>query len=463
MERIKLNKLKANKSLLRWFLSLAIPVGLQNLLTYSVALMDSIMVGSLGEVQLSAVTIANQTFFLLMICIYGLATGASVLISQYWGEKDTHTIAKVFGIVLRLSLIAGVVATISVMAAPYQVMAMYTNEQQVIEYGAQYLPLVGLSYLPYAFTNTYLTCVRSVERVKIAVVTYSISFVVNVFFNYVFIFGKFGAPAMGVAGAAMGTVMARLSELVIVLIYARKETRVKLSLKCLVQNDKALWKDYLRYALPVFINEMAWSIGMSVQTSVLGHMGVTAVTTVGIISTVMRIMTIFVYGSASATLVIVGKYIGEQQYDTARKSANVLVWANIVIAGISAAALLLLKNVFMGFYTLTPETYAALDATMYVAAFIVIMQAIGLSCVVGVFRGGGDTMFCMVLDIITMWALALPLVALGGVVWHLSIPVVFLFLRFDEVVKVFICLWRLKSGKWLNNVTRANPDTLLDC
>ena len=121
------------------------------------------------------------------------------------------------------------------------------------------------------------------------------------------------------------------------------------------------------------------------------------------------------------------------------------------------------RQVFMGFYTLTPETYAALDATMYVAAFIVIMQAIGLSCVVGVFRGGGDTMFCMVLDIITMWALALPLGALGGFVWHLSIPVVFLFLRFDEVVKVFICLWRLKSGKWLNNVTRANPDTLLDC
>ncbi|MEA5003585.1 MAG: MATE family efflux transporter [Christensenella sp.] len=461
VERIKLKS--NNKPLFRWFLSLAVPVGLQNLLIYSVALMDSIMVGSLGEVQLSAVTIANQTFFLLMVCIYGLATGASVLISQYWGEKDTHTIAKVFGMVLRLSLLAGTVAAVSVIAAPYQVMAMYTNDQQVIEYGAQYLPLVGISFLPYAFTNTYLTCVRSVERVKIAVITYSISFAVNVFFNYVFIFGKFGAPAMGVAGAAIGTVIARLSELAIVLVYAKREKRVKLSFKCLVQNDKLLWKDYLRYALPVVINEMAWSIGMSVQTSVLGHMGVTAVTTVGIISTVMRVTTIFVYGSASATLVIVGKYIGEQQYDTVRKSAKTLVWANVLIAGISAGALLLLKNVFMGLYVLTPETYAALDATMYVAAFIVVMQAIGLSCVVGVFRGGGDTMFCMILDVVTMWAIALPLGALGGFVWNLSIPVVFLLLRFDEVVKVFFCLWRLKGGKWLNNVTRENKDALADC
>ncbi len=451
-----------NKKMMRMFVALAIPVALQNLLTYSVGLMDSVMVGSLGEVQLSSVTVANQPFFLFMMCLFGLASGACVLISQYWGKKDTDTIGKIFGVVIRLALIVGIVVTAIVLLFPRQVMQIYTNEQQVIDYGVKYLQVVAFSYIPFAFTNAYLTCVRSVERVKIAVITYSISFCVNVFFNYIFIFGKFGAPALGVAGAAVGTVIARLTELVIVLFYAlKKETRVRLKWKNILKNEKWIFRDYIRFALPVAVNEMMWAFGSSAQTAILGRMSVSAVATVSIVATAMQVMTVFVYGAASATLVITGKYIGEKRYDVARKSANKLVIANIVIAAFTAIGFLLLKDTFIGFYEITEETRLTINATMYAAAIIIVFQAINMSCIVGVFRGGGDTMYAMYLDIIAMWAISVPLGALGGLVWGFSVPIVYFLLRSDEVVKAVLCLLRMKSGKWLRVVTR-NADGSCD-
>lgn len=445
----------SNKQMMKVFLVIAVPVALQNLLTYAVGLMDSIMVGSLGEVQLSAVTVANQPFFLFMMCMFGLSSGACVLISQYWGKKDKETISKIFGIVIKIAMIIGVCVMAVVLLFPRQVMELYTNEPQVIEYGIQYLRVVAYSYVPFAFVNAYVTCIRSVERVKIAVIVYGISFCVNVFFNYVFIFGKLGAPAMGVAGAGVGTVIARSSELIIVLFYAlKKEKRVTLKWKYIWKNEKWIFRDYMKFSLPVLVNEMMWAVGSSAHTAILGRMSVAAVATVSIVSTAFQIVTVFIYGAASATLVIVGKYIGEKKFEVARASANWLVIANIVIAVITAVAFVLLKDTFMGFYTITEETRAVLNVTMIVAAVIIVFYAINMSCIVGVFRGGGDTMFAMYLDIIGMWCIAVPLGALGGFVWGLSIPVVYFFLRSDEIVKAVVCLVRMKSGKWMREVTR---------
>lgn len=446
---------RKNKGLSSMFIAIALPVALQNLLTYAVGLMDSVMVGSLGEVQLSAVTVANQPFFLFMMCMFGLSSGACVLISQYWGKKDIETISKIFGIVIKIALLIGIVVTIVVAIFPRQVMGLYSDDAQVREYGVQYLQIVIFSYIPYAFTNSYLTCVRSVERVKIAVITYSISFCVNVFFNYMFIFGKLGAPQLGVAGAAVGTVIARATEFVIVIFYAKKkETRVTIKWSYILKNEKWIFRDYIKFAMPVLVNEMLWAVGSSVHTAVMGHMSVSAVTTVSIVTTAMQIMTVFIYGAASATLVIVGKYIGERKYDLARRSANRLVLANLLIAAVTAAAFLLLKNTFMGFYSITEETRVAVNGAMYASAIIIMFYAVNMACIVGVFRGGGDTMFAMYLDLIVMWLVAIPLGVLGAFVWGLQIPVVYFLLRSDEIVKAIVCLIRMKGGKWLKVVTR---------
>ncbi len=448
-----------NKELITTFLKIALPVAFQNLLTFSVGLMDSIMVGSLGESELSAVTMANQPFFLYMMVIFGLSSGASVLISQYWGKNDTTAISKIFGIVLKFSIVIGICAMVLVLVVPKQVMSVFTPNEQLINYGADYLRIVGFSYLFFSFTSTYINCIRSVEKVNIAVVTYSISFVVNVFFNYMFIFGKFGAPALGVAGAAVGTLIARITEFIITMFYAvRIEKKIKLHFKYIVKSDKILLGDFKKYSLPVVINEVTWALGSSLQVAILGRISVSAVSVASIVNTAMQVMGVLVYGAASATLVMVGKKIGAKQYDVARKTANTLVIVNILIAAVAAGLLLLTKDFIIGFYALTNETYLATQITMYVGAVIILFQSVNLSCIVGTFRGGGDTKFAMLVDLLGMWCVAVPLGLLSG--WHfgLAVPIVYAFLRSDEVVKAIACLIRMKSGKWLKNVTRENEE-----
>lgn len=448
-----------NKGMMKMFMRIAIPVALQNLLTFAVGLMDTVMVGALGEVELSGVTVANQLFFLLLMAMFGLSSGAGVLISQYWGKQDRHTIAKVLGIVIKIGVIIGVAATALALVIPEQIISLFTDQAVVIPYGVDYLRVVSISFIFYTFSNVYISCLRNVERVKIAVVTYSVSFVVNVFFNYMFIFGKFGAPALGVVGAAVGTIIARVTEFIIVLVYATKiETRVRLKWADIFKSDKLIAKDYTRYALPVILNEMMWALGSSVQMAIIGRMSVTALATVSIVLSITQIMTVMLHGAGSATLVITGKYIGAKEYDMARKSAPRLVLITLLIGVVCAVALVFLRPAFISLYSLTDSlsaaTKAAINSTLLVTAGIMLTQAVNLTCIVGIFRGGGDTLFALRVDLISLWAFSVPLGAVGGLVFGLSIPWTFFLLRSDEILKAVVCLLRLKSGKWLRNVTR---------
>jgi len=451
-----LNKEEAgHKHLVTMFFMIALPIAFQNLLTYAVNLMDSIMVGVLGEIQLSAVTVANQPFFLFMMFMSGLSAGACVLIAQYWGKGDRTTISKIIGIVIKIAFLLGITVSAIVWLSPQMVMRLYTSEDRIIEYGVEYLRIVVFSYVPFAITYGYLTCLRSVERVRIAVVTYSISFCTNVLFNYMFIFGKLGAPAMGVAGAGVGTVIARMTELFIVLFYSRvMETRARLSWRNITRNEKWLLRDFVRIVVPALVNQMIWAVGASVHNAILGRVSISAVATVSIVSTVFQTVTVFIYGASSATQVIVGKQIGENKIRAARRSANWLVAANVLIAAVTASVFLLLKDRIMGFYTVTPETWEALTGTMIVTAAVILIFSVNMACIVGVFRGGGDTKFAMYLDIFAVWCVAIPLGCVGAFVWALPIPLVYFLLRSDELVKAILCLFHLRSGKWLKIVTR---------
>lgn len=454
---------QSHKTNIGMFFGIAIPVALQNLLAFAVSLMDSIMVGALGEAELSAVTAANQIYFLLSLAVFGLGSGAGVLLSQYWGKKDYETLTKVLGLTVRISVIMGLICFGFSAAIPTQLLTLFTNESEVIALGSEYLRVACISYVFFAFSASYLHSVRNVERVAVAVITNTISFFVNVFFNYIFIFGKFGAPALGVTGAAIGTIIARITETVIVLVYAYKiDKRIRFTLKSLFVKDTRVAKGFIHYAVPVVVNEMMWGLGTTVITAVIGRMGVSAMASVSVVTNVVQIMQVLMLGAGSATLVIVGKSIGEEQYSKTRKEAGRLVLYNVIIAAVCAGLLLLLRPAFISLYSFTDAftnaTKLTINSTLISAAIIMLPSSISLSCIVGVFRGGGDTVFAMWLDLITLWGFAVPLGAAAGLIWHLSVPITFFILRSDEVVKAVICLFRLKSGKWLRNVTKSYPE-----
>lgn len=290
---------------------LALPLILQNLITTSLGFVDTFMVGMLGQNELSAVTAANTPIYLLQIIILGLLSGLSVLASQYWGKGDTDSINRCMGV----SLYAGLIIAVSVAAVlfffPLHVMALVTNNDLLIELGAPYLRIVGLSYIFNTISSVYIGMQRSTENPAMGMIVFGISMLTNTGLNYILIFGKFGAPALGITGAAIATLTSRVLEFVIVAVYAPRYRRVPLMLRLLLRPGGAMARSFLKYATPVLVNEVLWGLGVSVMTAVMGHMAISTdmLAAHAIMGNIDKFSTVACFGIAGATAVIVGKRI----------------------------------------------------------------------------------------------------------------------------------------------------------
>ena len=299
---------------------LVMPMAIQNLINVGVTSTDVIMLGKVGETALSGVSLANQVYFILSLLFFGLTSGACVLTAQYWGKKDTRTIEKVMGMSFRISLLGAAVFTVAALAFPGLLMRIFTADKAVIEAGISYLRIVAFSYMLSAFTNVYLNIIRSVEKVVIATVVYGTSLVANVIFNAIFIFGLLGVPAMGAAGAALGTLLARVIEVLIVVFYAVKMNDVvKIHIKDLFVKDKALGKDFFTYAFPVLLNELAWGAGMAAISAIVGHLGSSVVAAHSVAQVCRQLSMVIGFGISNAAAIMIGKAIGEKKEELARQ------------------------------------------------------------------------------------------------------------------------------------------------
>ena len=267
------------KQFLLNMLAIAVPIALQNMISFGVAMMDSVMLGGLGDKAISAANLGGQPFSLLMSIGFGLSSGGSVLIAQYWGRGDVARIRTVMRLSMQIVFTASSLMTLVCLLFPQQVMGLYSNEAEIVAAAAQYLQLVALSYLPYSISNNYIMSLRAVEKVTVSAAIYGTSFFVNVFFNYVFIFGAFGAPALGVRGAAVGTILARCSELLLVTIYMyAKEDTIGFRFSDCFRLKNEMIQDYTRHSLPVLGNELLWGLGISVTAAIIGRIGSVFVT-----------------------------------------------------------------------------------------------------------------------------------------------------------------------------------------
>lgn len=437
--------------------ALVLPIALQNLINVGVTAADVIMLGMVGETALSAGSLANQVSFILNLLMFGMSSGAAVLTAQYWGKKDTATIEKVLGISMQLAIVAGLVFMAAALLIPRQLMLIFTQEEEIIAAGIPYLRIVAFSYLLMAVNMTYLNLMRSVERVLIGMITYAVSLGVNVVLNAIFIFGLFGCPAMGTAGAALGTTLARVTEFIIILIYNKKFNDIlNIRLNLLAVKDRQLTRDFIRYASPVIMNELAWGCGMAMLSAMMGHLGSAAVAAHSVTQTSRQLAMVVSMGLAGAAAIVLGKTIGEGNEKLARIQAGrfVKMAAILGVAG-SLFILAIVRPAVLHFMVMTPQASRYLGYMMFILAYFCFFQSLGTIFIVGIFRAGGDTRVGLALDLTGLWGCAVFLGSIAAFLLKWPVPAVYVVISFDEIVKLPFSVKRYLSGKWLKNITRG--------
>ncbi len=456
IKRQTTNDLNINwKGFYRSVFALVFPMAIQNLINVGVTATDVFMLGRVGEKVLSGSSLAGQIQFIMMLVFFGITAGATVLTAQYWGKRDTATIEKILGMGLSGGIVIAAAFTVLALLIPERLVGIFTSDAEVIFEGAKYLRIVGLSYVFMAVTQVYLNIMRSIERVVVATVVYFVSLLVNIVINAVLIFGLFGAPRLEIAGAAIGTLCARITEAVMVLLYARYKNKiVKIRVRNMVRIDRLLLSDYIRYAMPVIINELMWGLGTSANTAIIGHLGSEAVAANSVAQVARQLAQVVVFGISNATAIWLGKTLGERKPEHARAYARKFAVLSLILGILGGAFILLLGPVVSSVLTLSAVSRRYLGFMFFVMSYFVVGQAFNTTMVCGVFRSGGDTKFGLVMDVATMWGCSILLGAVAAFYFHASVPVVYVILMSDEIIKMPICWWRYRKYKWLRDVTR---------
>lgn len=435
----------------------ALPIAAQQLITVGVNMADNIMLGQLGEVPMSGATLANQFISIFQIMCMGLGMGASVLVSRFFGMKDQNSMKKAVNIMFRLELFFATLFAVATFLMPGSIMGIFTKEQTVIDAGIGYLLISIPCYYLNGYAVTTSLMLRSVGKANIPLISSICSFFINIFFNWVFIFGKLGAPAMGVNGAALGTLLSRVVEFSVTMGFLFfKDQNIGIRIKDLTMKVGDLVPEYIRISIPVLISDTLLGLGNSAVAVVMGHIGAVFVAANAITTITMQLATVVIQGISQASCTITGITLGEGDVKKAQAQGITFGALGFIIGGAGCLLILLLKDPIINCYNIAPETKALAGELMEAVAFVIWFQAANSILTKGTLRGGGDTRFLMVFDILFLWVCSIPLGALAGLVWHWSGFWIFMMLRIDQFLKCFICVWRLLSGKWIKKINKAS-------
>lgn len=452
-----------DRSFYKNLIAIAIPIAFQNLISFGVSMLDSIMLGALGDVPLSASSLANQPTFIFQVFVFGICSGSSVLTAQYWGKRDIDAIQVVFGMAFQVAAAASLLFSAAMFFFPREIMSIYTNELPVIDASIEYMRLIAGANLLMGVSSVFSQLLRSVEVVRVALAAAIVSLFVNGGMNYVLIFGvpALNIPAMGIFGAGLATLIARAVEFLVVIVYTFCiEKKIRLRLSKMLRGSRVMWKDFLRLATPVAFNELMWSLGTSLQAVVIGRLGSAMVSANSIASVVNQLATIFIWGIANASSVIIGKTIGANEPEKAKKYAVTLQALAVITGVIAFFVVLLCKNWVISMYNVSDAAREYADQLLLVTAVIVFFVAYTAPCLVGILRGGGDVKFVMIMDIIFLWCFTTPIGFITGLGLKWAPWLVYGLMKSDEIIKTFIAFFRLRSGKWVRNVTRENIGVL---
>ena len=458
------NRLRREPGFYKRLWTLSLPIILQNLITFSLSLIDTFMVSQLGNEEMAAVTTANVPVFLLISIVFGVQSGLGILVSQYWGSGDVKSINRALGVASFIG--TGITAVLAVLffLFPVSVMDLLSNEHALSLLGAPYLRIIGFSYVFNMLSSIYASAQRSVENPNFGMKLFGFSTVLNTGLNYLLIFGHLGFPALGVAGAALATLLARMSEFLICVVCALRSRTIPLDFDCFLRPGMDMVRRFLKYASPVVLNEAAWGLGNSLLTVILGYTdnSVEMLAANAVMGNLNRLFLVVCFGLGAATAVLIGKAIGEgrSHSEVMALSQTLMGFAVLVGGTVGLAALILVPTLFVPvifpLFKLYGES-AAIATAIAVASFLALpLHAHSISSITGVLRAGGDVGWSTFLDLAPQWLACLPLTALAALVLKTGVWPIAIAMQAECIIKVPLCTWRINSGKWINDLTRRH-------
>ena len=442
-----------DKMFLSTMITLTITITIQNFITSSLNLVDNLMIGKLGETAIASVGLANQYFFVFLLCIMGINAGANIFMAQFWGKKDINNIKKILGVDLTVGFVATLIFGLAAIFMPKQIMSILSKDADVISLGATYLRIVGISTIFTNITQAYSSALRSTGEAKAPMYGSLIGVLSNAFLNWIFIFGNLGVKPLGVAGAALATTIARVIELIYILymVYGKKSI-VASTLKEMFSFNMEYIKMYFRVSTSAILNELVWSLGMTAYSISYSFIGTNAVATMQIATTLNNMFMVICIGLGVAAAIMVGNKIGANEEDIAIDYSKKIGIISPIIGLLIGIIVFIIAPIIVKPFDVTNETFNATVRVLRIMALFAPLRSFTVVMIIGVFRGGGDTVYTTILQSCTVWLFAVPLAFFGAIVLKLSVEAVFLLICLEEVVKIFFVSSRMKSGKWLRNV-----------
>lgn len=459
-----LNNNNILKGYLATLVSVAIPIILLNAIGLLLNIVDTVMVGRLGEVELAGVGAANQFYMIMIMAVFGFNSGALAFVSQFWGVHDTENIKRTVSVDLIASLIFGsVFCAIGFFFAP-SIIEIFSRDSGVIESGSAYLRLACFTYIPAAVQQCLSINCRAIERLKGVTIISIVAISTNTLFNYLFIFGSFGMPRLGVRGAALATLLARMVEIIatLAIVYKDKRHPLRIGLKDILGCGREFALKVCKKALPITANEVGWSVCVALVFAAYGIMGPSAQAVVQVAEVVVNVFQSIYVGISNASAIMIGHRLGRGDMDMAYTYARLsmkLTWISNIIM---TAAVFLMRGWIADFYQFPADTTELLISTLATYAFTLTPKMLGYVLICGIMRAGGDTLYTLIVDLGLNVVMQVPLAFIGVLIFHLPLPILVLVVTIPECIKVVLCYIRVLSKKWMNKLTNDEMPLIVD-
>lgn len=449
-----MNTLKKNSEFYSKLFSLVLPIAFQQFMLAAVNASDALMLGLLDQDSLSAVSLAGQVQFVFNLFLAAMTIGASMLAAQYWGKGDRDAVERILALVLKITTPVSLAVFLAAQLCPGLLMRIFTRDEVLIAGGVRYLQVVGLSYLMTGISQIFLCILKNSGQAMKSTVISSFSVVLNIFLNAVFIFGFWIFPEMGIAGAALATVIAKAAELLWLFAESCREGRIHLRMRYVIHTDPLLRKDFWKYTTPVLANEMVWGCGFTMYSVIMGHLGSDAVAANSIANIVKNLIACFCSGIGNGGGILVGNELGQGNLEKARSYGGRLCRISIVSGIISGLVLLALSPLILSVSNLSDVSAGYLRGMLLICSYYMIGRAVNATTIAGIFCAGGDSRFGLLCDTVVMWVIAVPLGLISAFMLNLPVLAVYFVISLDEMVKLPAVYRHYKKYAWVKDLTR---------